>query len=791
VKYAIINLRILSRGGVRLKKYSFLVKLFSAFTLLVIIPVSIIYIISDRVMLSNSENAIGGSCIDNLKTADKVMQQFRGALYKDCFYLSTNPTVTGINNFDAAPDALGGDDFVNISHVVETMTRMVQSDSSYYSIYLMFGDYKYIFTSDSGLIALSSSTDTDWLKAYNEYKEKNTHLSFTNTRRLKVSDVPNTNIYITSYIYPITPYTSTQSGAIVVNINEYALNRMINGSISSKNSNVEIIRKNGEVVSDIDKSMLCKNISQKDYVKRILQSGRSSGFFVSNVGAAKMLVSYYKSDMNDWIYIGKSPISELMNKQNAIQLNTLIIALLVMVLGIMAAFFITRKIYAPLGTMVKTIKSKKLISLDENEDEMQIILKAVNTIGREDYQGQDKINKKLIERSVIGILTDGYQDNENKEILDEYFRFGRFTCVVIEMDNYNDSSENYEEKQWQYIKKLMIGIAEELMGQKFRCIGSSLRKGEICLTINFDCGQDEDATEKIRAVTEQFRGEINKILDNDITIGIGTCRAELAGVSESFTEAQEAVRQKLKLGYGHTIVWEKSFEAGVYYYPFETEEQIRNFLETNKKPELIAKVNELFDIMRSRSKLSCENINQIITQLVGNTIIKYMIEHYISSADVFGAETNLYAEFARLETLDEIRDALTARYSALLEYADMTRNRKKTVDVIEEYINNNYKRDIGINDISEYLGMSYSYVRKVFKAEKGTNIVDCINSKRIREARTLLEEKNLSIKSIASLVGYNNNQSFERYFKRTVGITPADYRIKMQNKGGAQKPAQP
>jgi AraC-like DNA-binding protein len=100
----------------------------------------------------------------------------------------------------------------------------------------------------------------------------------------------------------------------------------------------------------------------------------------------------------------------------------------------------------------------------------------------------------------------------------------------------------------------------------------------------------------------------------------------------------------------------------------------------------------------------------------------------------------------------------------------------KTTDLMIEYISNNYKRDIGISDISEAVGLSYSHVRKVFKDELGESIVDYINCMRIKEAKQLLLSTDLSIKSIASSIGYNNDQSFTRFFKKYEGMTPGEYR---------------
>ena len=92
------------------------------------------------------------------------------------------------------------------------------------------------------------------------------------------------------------------------------------------------------------------------------------------------------------------------------------------------------------------------------------------------------------------------------------------------------------------------------------------------------------------------------------------------------------------------------------------------------------------------------------------------------------------------------------------------------------YISQNYNRDISINDVSEYVGLSYSHVRKIFKEEIGENIIEYINDIRINEAKKLLANMDINIKDIAMNLGYNNVQSFTRFFKKNEGITPGEYR---------------
>ena len=65
---------------------------------------------------------------------------------------------------------------------------------------------------------------------------------------------------------------------------------------------------------------------------------------------------------------------------------------------------------------------------------------------------------------------------------------------------------------------------------------------------------------------------------------------------------------------------------------------------------------------------------------------------------------------------------------------------------------------------------------KVFKDEAGENFIEYLTSIRVNEAKRLLTDCNMSMKEIGILVGYSDPNYFSRIFKKTVGITPTEFK---------------
>lgn len=95
---------------------------------------------------------------------------------------------------------------------------------------------------------------------------------------------------------------------------------------------------------------------------------------------------------------------------------------------------------------------------------------------------------------------------------------------------------------------------------------------------------------------------------------------------------------------------------------------------------------------------------------------------------------------------------------------------------IESYVHRNYMRDISMQDVAEAMNYSDAYFCKLFKQCFQMNFTTYLTEVRMAEAKRLLAIPTNQIKSIGEMVGYSDSNYFAKVFKRTVGITPTEYR---------------
>jgi two-component system response regulator YesN len=92
------------------------------------------------------------------------------------------------------------------------------------------------------------------------------------------------------------------------------------------------------------------------------------------------------------------------------------------------------------------------------------------------------------------------------------------------------------------------------------------------------------------------------------------------------------------------------------------------------------------------------------------------------------------------------------------------------------YIEENYGRDLPLEEVAKSVALSPSYFSSFFKKETGKSFVEFVTEFRIERASELLCSTNLNTSEVAYRVGFNDPKYFARIFKRGVGVTPSEYR---------------
>lgn len=97
------------------------------------------------------------------------------------------------------------------------------------------------------------------------------------------------------------------------------------------------------------------------------------------------------------------------------------------------------------------------------------------------------------------------------------------------------------------------------------------------------------------------------------------------------------------------------------------------------------------------------------------------------------------------------------------------------LQAVIKYMEKNLHENIVLSDFGTTMGLSPRTLSRLFQRDVGMSFVQYLTIQRLMRAIVLLLEKQLSVKEVATLVGYNSIPTFSNTFFKILGIRPSEY----------------
>ncbi len=102
--------------------------------------------------------------------------------------------------------------------------------------------------------------------------------------------------------------------------------------------------------------------------------------------------------------------------------------------------------------------------------------------------------------------------------------------------------------------------------------------------------------------------------------------------------------------------------------------------------------------------------------------------------------------------------------------------RRKSFETVIEYMQDNLNTPLRLDDFAREAGMSVSHFSEIFRTQTGQSPMAYFIHLRMRLACRLLDLSSKPIKTVAIETGYRDPYYFSRVFKKSMGISPENYR---------------
>jgi two-component system, response regulator YesN len=137
-----------------------------------------------------------------------------------------------------------------------------------------------------------------------------------------------------------------------------------------------------------------------------------------------------------------------------------------------------------------------------------------------------------------------------------------------------------------------------------------------------------------------------------------------------------------------------------------------------------------------------------------------------------------YLDLQAIPSMEKLYPWSKSVLETFMNLMDVNKNQKniQAIQKAAEYIRQNYRNKITIEDIAQEVYLSPCYVSRIFKQGLGCTIMEYLTQIRVEEAKSLLKNPKYSVMQVAEESGFEDPGYFTRVFKKIEGITPSRFK---------------
>lgn len=521
----------------------------------------------------------------------------------------------------------------------------------------------------------------------------------------------------------------------------------------------------------------------------------SFGSFTGKLGGSeKQLVTYMRMKDTDWKIVSVQPYDVVTGGIREMRATSVAVIAVVLFLGVMLSFLIAHKLYRPIERMFNRIgiKPGEPQANDtgaRRNDEFEAVATVYSSMleklhwASSEQDKQKRIVRNYHLRTLVAnspsLSREEFQENIALNGLD-IDPAGPYRLVVVKVDGFAEYERTTTPGQ-RALHSFAIGnIAEEIMRPgPYRCEIADMRGDHVAMLVSpAGEGADTDALTRLLRRIQEVVGSYYKL---SLSLTVSGCCDSHVGITERYGEAIRLSQYKLLFGHRAILTPEAVGERKrqtEYDFPAEAEKKLVESIRANHPAESVDAADA---ILQGLEACHFDHIVHGILHLVDllKSAVRDLNRNRLISLPVdLGS---LSREALEKETMEEVRELIGAAIREIhdkLSRTDADKNAALT-DAIKEMIQTNYKdSNLSLQGIAAMLHLTPAYVGRIFKTSEFVSVGEYMNEVRLRHAQSYLETKGFSIKEVMELVGYVNESTFFKLFKKSFGVTPKEYRLK-------------
>lgn len=265
-------------------------------------------------------------------------------------------------------------------------------------------------------------------------------------------------------------------------------------------------------------------------------------------------------------------------------------------------------------------------------------------------------------------------------------------------------------------------------------------------------------------------------------ISIGKPVERIRDVNSSYRDASKRFAERYMLDESFIFYGENAnsnvLDIGGIDIKMVSQKTIFHFLRNGTLVEIDDLVSEYFSSLGEEaieSRLFCQYV--LMEALIsGMAFLDSMNVSREKAASILG---ELSDPVRFVDSVDKAKDYITRILKVLIEYRNQVSDKKYTeiIDKAREFIKAQYKNDeMSLQTVASYVNVSSNHFSAIFRKETGETFIDYLTKVRMDNAKDLLTCTSMKTSEIGFEVGYKDPHYFSYIFKKTIGMSPKEYR---------------
>jgi AraC-like DNA-binding protein len=564
--------------------------------------------------------------------------------------------------------------------------------------------------------------------------------------------------HVYSFVYgEIGLKNASSQSVVVVNLSQIWLQELIAAAAVAPDE-VVIADNDGSVMSNSSRFEMNQNISDLGLLQKASMADGSDGYFRHDLKGDPYLVAFSHHSATDWYAFLLVSQARIAQEFARVQRTVVSVALALLGAGLLTAFLVSGRIYRPYLRMQQRVRALE-------NDRHKYDLAAGRQLLRDLLQESGRLGDDEVQRSFDRC---GIAMSASEPILP----------VLILIDDSPRFWEeagppNRESAKHELVDLAMLTLVADGRGHTLT-IGTD--RAVVLKNVRGDFQpQDQDS---FLADIALLQSKVSDAMDVSISVSIGPVAPHAVSLSNAFSRTLDAAGRRLALGRGCIVFADEHASAtdSDYRYPVKKETLLISAL----RGEEFGRAEEIAEeIVSDAAPHSSAAISLSIARLVFTirSELAKKLDQY--AGESVGSPLPALPSLGRFEVAEEVLQPLFDTMRGLEQRIADHRSRKseEVTRNVRAIVHKHFaNQQLCLDLIAKKLGLTPTYIGRVFKRETGSTILHYIVNVRMMRAEERLRTSDLTVGELAAATGFSSPSYFHRVFKRHFGVTPSEYR---------------